>query len=371
MALYDTFSGTASPASVSSFLNQIPSTTGFEDRLTSLRESGTPIDYGALTASKEREQKIFQELEQMREKALMRQAYEQTFVDRALGSDLSSDMQMASRLEQQANNFIKNGGNPTAIEDILSKASDYRKKGLEKEKLIVDNQAKKDELVAGMMADVTDQTSLDSFSMEASKLGYVLPKQYQQYNSGTKSWLNDRMMQNRKVRDAQQAQSLIVTRDAQQKLKEDSLQFNRQKEEEKRRRDIQKQNAINATKTFTTKQLMPTIGSLSDLEGFKELSQPDKIIAAREFTALSGNYALDGTAPDAASAQTMARDDIANRIREGKFIPFTAGVAPVAVGTGAPSVPAKADWLAKAKSVNPGVSEEELSRYYDTNYGQK
>jgi hypothetical protein len=251
MALYDNF--IASPASVNSFLSRVPSATGLENQLAMLRESGTPIDYAAILASKQREQQILEELENKRQEGLVRTAYEQTYTDRIQESLGNEELDLANSLRAQATAAAKAGVKQEKIDPIIKRAEQFQKMGETRLKTETDTRQSKQDQATEILFGVNSQRDLDAAAVKLADLGLVLPENLRQFNQQTKEAL---------MQEATKSKKGMELREKQLKIEKEMRAVKEAEKEEMLSREASE--ATQASKASSASQLVTILDEAID-----------------------------------------------------------------------------------------------------------
>jgi hypothetical protein len=217
-----------------------------------------------------------------------------------------------------------------------------------------------------IMGSITDQQTLDEALEPLSRLGVVIPDRYKTYSPETQEWLKNRAIASERYLRSLQIQNETKRVVLDEQYKNALIEDKTKKQKLAEAREERLKNKVTAgakIKTIPQKEILMEVAGLNQIDEFSDLDKGAKLQAARDVFSLANQYLAEGTAENQAVAMARARQEIIKRIdpETGEYRGFSEKTT---------SVPSVEEWLAKAKKVNPNVSEQALIDYYNSKYAK-
>lgn len=266
---------------------------------------------------------------------LMRNAISSVKEDELIGTGVQADEAIAAKMRQAGINALKNG-QATAGLELIQKANAMQKDVASVREAEMRVSAVKKEQIGDILSSASPE-NWEATKVSLSKLGYVVPQQYNQFNADTKTWIQNQSLMSKKVRDAEAIELKQQKLLADIKSKEAAMELAREKEQ--RIKDKEAYNREMVDLKYKTgkgpagdkevKLLMKELGA-DDL--IDDLDKEQQINIAKDFDYVVRDVMLKNPELSFDQARAEAKDIIKSRISGDEYSPKNTKAAPP-VGT--------------------------------------
>jgi hypothetical protein len=258
----------------------------------------------------EQERKAVRQQEQ--ERSLAMQAFKANEPSRKAGLEADSDMGIAEQFEAAGKAIL--GLNPKQATEYFKTANEYKKFAVNKVGDDLDNKIKQNTLAGEIASSVVDAESASAARAQLAGLGIVVPEKFTQWNEDSakfwenratfsKNYVNKIKLQNDTMKtqiEIENKQSLIESRNI------------KNKETEAKQARAQEKVKLAALNYKPSKEANKEYKREADLlaetdEVFSNLSDNERLDAAKNVVSLAQRLVVEGQASDRQSAMVQAR----------------------------------------------------------------
>jgi hypothetical protein len=316
------------------------------------------------TALRQQQLKAMQEqsAEEDRAKELMKNAFDSTEYQRVGQTASDTSNQLADKLQSTATQLL--GVAPKMGLELLKNAGAARTQASLTDYHTMEAKKYQMSMANDVFAQVNNAQDWEDAKGQLSKLGVVVPPQYNDYGPQTQEWIKNRAIMSAAYQKSIGTDQKVV----QNTIRQEHVDIAKKALDEKTAVDNAKEARARAafgSKPATKTETASNLVELSVDSNFSNLDSPTKIQAANDYRDFIKENIAKGMPPDVARA--TAKQSVFSNVKAGfgMFSDSTyQGTKPQV------SAPALDEFLTKAKAANPGVSEEELKAYYNKKYGK-
>lgn len=260
---------------------------------------------------------------EQQEKKLLQDAFVGTSAERVEGEKVNLEDQLGQKYLAAGKAMLIT--NPKLGMQLMKEGNDMLGTSSEGQARLLRNSMVRHQIVGDLANTVYDQASLDKAIQDMANVGEEIPPQFRVWNPVTAEWFKKRGS----VAESAYKNASLGLRANGQAIQQDALDHKITIDEQKKldadRKFALRQEAMKKTgyKALDRKEIRAAANILNEDPIFSPLSEEDQALAARDIDMRAFALFKDGKAGDLATANQMAKDEVASKIKDERYLGFT------------------------------------------------